>query len=120
MKWIGVSIMLVVSLFAGEEINKKWESNENCQTCHKEISEKWETSRHSNSHFSKNDLFKKSLMYIVEKNPAKILNEVKTDCATCHNPRLTIGQVSKDDKISLLMEHESTQKEYDTALNTKI
>lgn len=119
MRWIVVTLLLTASLFANEEINRKWESNENCEACHKEISTKWETSRHSNSHFSKNDLFKKSLMYIVAQNPTKILNEVKTDCATCHNPRLTIGQVSKDDKISLLMEHESTKKEYETALNTK-
>jgi mono/diheme cytochrome c family protein len=119
MKYILIGILLVTSLFSAEEIGKKWESNENCEACHMEISSKWETSRHSNSHFSKNDLFKKSLMYMVRKKNTLILDEVKTDCAKCHNPRITKSELSNNDKVSLLMGHESTKKEFNKALNSK-
>ena len=114
-----MSILLIVSLAASEEIGKKWESNENCEACHMDISSKWETSRHSNSHFSKNDLFKKSLMYIVGKKPTLILDEVKMDCAKCHNPRISKSKLSNDDKVSLLMGHDSTKEEYKKTLNSK-
>ena len=119
MKFIVMCIVLIASLSASEEIGKKWESNENCEACHMDISSKWETSRHANSHFSKNDLFKKSLMYIVEKKPTLILDEVKMDCAKCHNPRITKSKLSNDAKVSLLMEHESTKEEFKKTLNSK-
>jgi len=119
MKFIVIGLILVTSLFSAEEVGKKWESNENCEACHMEISSKWETSRHSNSHFSKNDLFKKSLMYMVSKKNTLILDEVKMDCAKCHNPRISKSKLSDNDKVSLLMGHESTQKEFDKALNSK-
>jgi len=119
MKHIVIGILLVTSIFASKEIGKKWETNKNCEACHMEISSKWETSRHSNSHFSKNDLFKKSLMYMVTKKNTLILDEVKMDCAKCHNPRITTSKLSNDDKVSLLMGHKSTKDTYKKTLESK-
>ena len=119
MKIMVLGLFLMVSLFANEELGKKWQSNKNCEACHTEISKKWETSRHSNSHFSKNDLFKKSLMYMIQKNPTLILDELKVSCATCHNPRITQDSVSRTDKFLLLMDIEDTKEKYHKALNTK-
>ena len=76
--WI-VSSLLIITFMHAQEINKKWETNENCEACHMDISGKWETSRHANSHFSKKDLFKKSLEYKVKKNHKFILEEVKVE-----------------------------------------
>lgn len=119
MKVIVISIFFIVSLFASEDINKKWASNKNCEACHTEISKKWETSRHSNSHFTKNDLFKKSLMYMIKKKPTLILDELKVSCAKCHNPRITQDSVTREDKFLLLLDMDDTKKKYDKALNTR-
>lgn len=117
MKFLIVYICLAASLSASAEINKKWETNKNCEACHTEISKTWETSRHSNSHFSKNDLYKKTLEYMVRKKPALILDEVKVGCAKCHNPRLLKKSMSNEDKILLAMGSDETAKEYGKALN---
>lgn len=111
--------MTTIVLMASEPLGKKWESNKNCEGCHTEISKTWETSRHSNSHFSKNDLFKKSLEYIVQKNPTRILEEVKVACAQCHNPRLAKRDLSKEEKIGLLFEDDQMKKEFHTILENR-
>jgi hypothetical protein len=41
------------------------------------------------------------------------------DCAKCHNPRISKSKLSNNDKVSLLLGHESTKKEFDKALNSK-
>jgi len=115
MKYLILSVCMLVSVSA--EINKKWETNKNCEACHSDISNTWETSRHSNSHFSKNDLYKKTLEYMVIKKPTLILDEVKVECAKCHNPRLTKKKISNEDKILLAMGNDDATKEYSKALD---
>ncbi len=114
MHWLMIVAMVwgVVTLSMGEELDKRWRSNKNCEACHQAISKKWETSRHANSHFSKNDLFKKSLEYIIRKNPTLILDEVKVECAQCHNPRLAKTDVSNEEKVALLFEDADTKKKF--------
>jgi len=120
MRWfIMAGLIWTAFLHAGEEINKKWQSNKNCEACHQKISQKWETSRHSNSHFSKNDLFKKSLEYIVRKNPTMILDEIKVECAQCHNPRLVKKDLSDEEKVGLLFEDTDMKKSFHHMLNNK-
>ncbi|SFV90264.1 hypothetical protein MNB_SV-4-1102 [hydrothermal vent metagenome] len=104
-------------LTASGALGKKWESNKNCEACHQEISKKWKTSRHAHSHFSKNDLFKKSLEYIVRKNPTIILDEVKVKCARCHNPRLTKRHISDEEKVGLLFGDHQTTKHFHSMLD---
>lgn len=119
MRSIGIFLIFTLLLGAEEKISKKWESSSNCFPCHTEIVKKWRLSRHANSHFSKNDLFKKTLQYIVKKRPNTILNEIKLKCAQCHNPRVVTKTLSSDDKLSLLMDHSTVQGKYTKALNTK-
>ena len=120
MKLFRISFILVaIMVLQAEEINVKWETNENCNACHMDISKRWETSRHANSHFSKNDLFRKSLEYMVQKNPTLILDEVKVDCAKCHNPRITKKTVEDKDKYLLLMGIEEKKQEMQHVLNTE-
>jgi len=113
-----VGLVWTVFLQSAEQMEKKWQSNKNCEACHQEISKKWETSRHSNSHFSKNDLFKKSLEYIVKEKPTMILDEVKVGCARCHNPRLAKSDMSNEEKVALLLEDADAKKEMKAMLNT--
>jgi len=120
MRWvIMMGLICFTILHAQEQLGKKWQSNKNCEACHQEISRKWETSRHSNSHFSKNDLFKQSLEYIVRKHPTRILDEVKIECAKCHNPRLLKQKVSDEEKVALLLDDEDAKKTFHDMLNTK-
>ncbi len=106
-------------LLSSEKIDKKWASNKNCEACHTKISTLWETSRHSNSHFSKNDLYKKSLEYIVEKSPKLILDEVKVECAKCHNPRITKKYMSSNDKILLALGVTAEEQKYKQILSAE-
>ncbi len=117
MKFFLLSLLIFVS--ASAEINKKWETNNNCEACHNDISSTWEGSRHSNSHFSKNDLFRKTLEFMVAQKPTLILDELKVECAGCHNPRLSKREMSDEEKILLAMENKSTAKEFQDALNTE-
>ncbi len=112
-----ILVALAVSLHA--TIDQKWSSNKNCQACHQKISKSWETSRHSNSHFTKNDLFKKSLEYIVLKNPKMVLEEIKVDCARCHNPRIAKDHLRTDEKILLALENDTTKEEFQDMLNAE-
>ena len=111
-------ILVSIGAFSGEVLDKKWESSANCYPCHTEIVKAWRTSRHAHSHFDKNDLFKKSLLYITKKKPTLILDEMKMKCAQCHNPRIVKSTLNDDDKVSMLLGHKSTQKAYKDMLES--
>jgi len=117
-----MKVLLYVILFIGSlyatRVDAQLDTSDNCKGCHLNITSKWETSRHANSHYSKNDLFKKSLEYIVKKNPTKILDEVKLECAKCHNPRVVYTKIDEDDKISILFDDKNLTQQYDKAFNS--
>lgn len=115
MKIIVISLMLLVSIFANED--KKWETNKNCEACHKEISQKWETSRHANSHFSKNELFRKSLEFM-QKETFSSMNELKLECARCHNPAVSKKNLKESDKFLIMLDLDFVNKKYDKILNS--
>ena len=112
-----VLVLIPLCLHAAEPPGKKWQSNKNCEACHGKISRAWETSRHANSHYSKNDLFMKSLKYIVRKNPMRILDEVKIECAQCHNPRLTKRNIAEEEKVELVLGYKDAKKKMHRALD---
>ena len=112
-----VTLLFLVSLQA-TQIDKKWATSQNCKGCHTNITSKWETSRHANSHYSKNDLFKQSLEYMAIKNPTKLTNEIKLECAKCHNPRITLSKVTTEDRFSLLFQDKNTTKTYNQAFES--
>jgi hypothetical protein len=118
MRLLFVSLM-ICGLIQAQEIDKKWQTSDNCKACHKNITSKWEQSRHANSHYSKNDLFKKTLEYMATKNPTKVVDEIKLECAKCHNPRIGIKNVKAEDKISILFEDENVTQKYNHAFETK-
>ncbi len=116
MRFIIISVILMTSIFA---LDKRWESNKDCEACHAKISSNWEKSRHAKSHFDNNDLFKKTLLYMVQEDSNLILNELKINCAKCHNPKIKQKSVSKSDKFLLLMDLDDTKEKYDKILNSK-
>jgi len=118
MKYILI-LLLLISSAPGAEMAKKWASTKNCEACHQKIAKTWESSRHANSHFSKNDLYKKSIEYMVAKNPEFLLDEMKVKCAKCHNPRVAKSMISDSDKILLALEDEDITEELKATLNTE-
>lgn len=115
MKNILLIIVFSITLYPKGEIG----TSDNCITCHRQFAEKWHTSRHAMSHFSKNDLFKKSLIFITKEHPEHLLSEMKLTCAKCHNPRVTRSSINADDKVSLLLQDSKTEEEVHRVLNSK-
>jgi len=112
-------ILLFSSLVNAAEVDKKWASVKNCEACHQNIAKHWENSRHANAHFSKNDLYKKSIEYMVMKNPQYIIDEMKVKCAKCHNPRISKNAMSDEEKILLILDDDSVKKEFSSVLNSE-
>jgi len=84
------------------EISKKYESALKCKVCHKRIVDEWSSSWHAKSHFENDEYFRKSLDYVSRKTH-KSLNAVKVQCATCHNPRISVTKTDTDYEIASVM-----------------
>ncbi len=97
--WLGVS-----TLFGAEvvEIDDKYQKSQNCKACHLRIVKEWEESWHSKSHFEKDEYFQKSVEYVSRKT-RKSLNGVKVECATCHNPRISVTSTDEHYEIAAVL-----------------
>ena len=116
MRFVLYTVLLSITLYAKQgEIG----TSDNCITCHRQFAEKWHASRHAMSHFSKNDLFKKSLMFITREHPELLLSEMKLKCAKCHNPRVTRSSINTEEKVSLLLQDSKTEEEIHRVLNSR-
>lgn len=91
-------------LFGAEvvKVGERFESSTKCKVCHKRIVQEWEKSWHAKSHFAKDEYFAKSLKYVSRKT-RKSLNAVKVQCATCHNPRISVTKTDENYDIAAVM-----------------
>lgn len=112
------SIVLYPSLnFASSDIVQKFTNPNNCQGCHREHVMDWKTSLHSQSHETKNELYKVVLDYVANKMHIP-KTEVVLRCGTCHNPRLEVKESSKDYMFAKAFGIETqTTEQVDSALN---
>ena len=83
-------------------IDKKYQKSVECRVCHKRIVDEWSHSWHAKSHFLKDEYFKKSIEYVSRKT-RRSLTSVKIECATCHNPRISVTKTSKEYEIAAVM-----------------
>ncbi len=104
-----MKIFLLITLVLGSlfgakvvKVSEKYESSLKCKICHKRIVEEWSNSWHAKSHFSKDEYFRKSLQYVSRKTH-RSLNAVKVECATCHNPRISVTNTGEDYEIASVM-----------------
>ena len=107
MKLCPLSLLLScsISLFAAAEVVKvdtKFQDSKSCKACHLRIVKEWEESWHSRSHYENDEYFRKSLDYYARKT-RKNPNAVKVECATCHNPRISVTSTSDDYEIAAVM-----------------
>ncbi len=117
-RWTIIALALLGSwgLLEGEQIDPRYATNRNCEACHTAISKQWQTSRHAHSHFTKNDLYDKTLDYIVAHELTKTKEEIVVECAKCHNPRIEKRSINSADKLGLLLDID--KKSLDRILET--
>ena len=111
-------ILFLIGLLFGfvfaDKISSKYMVATNCAGCHKWVVDKWRTSMHAHSHYSKDPLYKKSLEYM-SKRLHRPLAALEIKCAQCHNPRMSVKRLSEDEIISRAVGIGS--KKTDQALN---
>ena len=101
MKILIILIATLMSLYSAQvvKVDKKYQTSDNCINCHQRIVTEWKDSWHSKSHYKNDEYFQASVDY-VKKKSRKSLNAVKIQCATCHNPRISVTKTSLSDEVS--------------------
>jgi hypothetical protein len=104
MKVLLLVFVVLSSLFGAKvvKLSEKYESAMKCKVCHKRIFNEWSSSWHAKSHFENDEYFRKSLQYVSRKTH-RSLNAVKVECATCHNPRISVTKTGEDYEIASVM-----------------
>ncbi len=112
MKIIVSCLLFITSLYAAKpvQLSSKYESAHKCKTCHSEIVNEWSTSWHAKSHYEKDEFFQKSIDFISKKRRQNI-NVVKIQCAKCHNPRISVTEVSDEYNVIATLGLDSDTKE---------
>ena len=97
-------IFLSVSLFAASNVavGEMFENSNKCKACHLHIVNDWKNSWHAKSHYKNDEYFRKTIDY-VQRKTRKSLNSVKIQCATCHNPRISVTSTDVDYEIDVVM-----------------
>jgi len=88
---------------AAPKLNDKFADSTNCKKCHMHIVKQWSHSYHAKSHYNSDEYFRRSIDY-VQRKTRKPLNAVKVQCATCHNPRISVTSTGIDYAIDSVME----------------
>ena len=100
-----VSILLsTFVLYAAQvvEVGDRFKESAQCKTCHSHLVSDWENSWHAKSHYKNDEYFRASIDYVSRKT-RKSLNGVKIQCATCHNPRISVTSTGIDYEIMAVM-----------------
>ena len=99
------SILVVINSLFGAgvvEVEEMFQQSQNCKACHMHIVKDWEKSWHARSHYNSDEYLKATMDYVSRKT-RKSLNSVKVQCATCHNPRISVTSTGMDYEIDAVM-----------------
>lgn len=80
------------------QIGDKFKDSTKCKACHSPIVKQWEQSWHAKSHYDSDEYFQKTIDYVARKDNRKSLNTIKIECATCHNPRISVTSTNAEDE----------------------
>ena len=119
MKYL-ISLLLLISFgncAKVVEVGEKFKSSENCQACHNHLVQEWDESWHSKSHYKNDEYFRASVDYVSRKTH-KSLNAIKVECATCHNPRISVTSTDTDYEIAAVLGLDKNSK-VNKAVNDK-
>jgi nitrate/TMAO reductase-like tetraheme cytochrome c subunit len=105
MKIFFLVFILGLSLYGAKvvEIEERFQKSQSCKACHMHIVKDWEKSWHAKSHYNSDEYFKATIDYVSRKT-RKSLNGVKVQCATCHNPRISVTSTGMDYEIAAVMD----------------
>ncbi|MFT7860672.1 MAG: multiheme c-type cytochrome [Sulfurimonas sp.] len=104
MKFFLVFLLTVSFSFGAEvvDVDERYQDSTKCKVCHQRIVNEWSDSWHAKSHFKNDEYFQKSIEYVSRKKRRSI-NGVKVECATCHNPRISVTETGVDYEIAAVM-----------------
>jgi nitrate/TMAO reductase-like tetraheme cytochrome c subunit len=119
MKIVLLVLLFITTLFAAKvvKVDEKFQHSQKCKACHLRIVNEWSESWHSKSHYKNDEYFRKSMDYVARKT-YKSLNSVKVQCATCHNPRISVTSTDANYEIDAVMGL-SKGSAVDKAVNSK-
>ena len=121
MKAFLVILLGFTALFSAKvvEVEDRFQDSQSCKACHLRIVNEWEESWHSKSHYENDEYFKASIDYVSRKT-RKSLNSVKVQCATCHNPRISVTSTNADYEIDAVMGFDKDSKVNQAVNNSAI
>lgn len=99
------SFLVVLStLFAAKvvKVEERFQKSQSCKACHIHLVQDWEKSWHAKSHYNKDEYYRATVDYVSRKS-RKSVNGVKVQCATCHNPRISVTSTDLDYEIDAVM-----------------
>lgn len=104
MKFLLLFLLGWSALFSAKvvKVDERFQDSQSCKACHLRIVSEWEESWHSKSHYQNDEYFRASIDYVSRKT-RKSLNSVKVQCATCHNPRISVTSTGEDYEIAAVM-----------------
>lgn len=111
MKHFALFLLACTFLFGAKvvEVDEQFQKSQSCKACHLQIVKDWEESWHAKSHYANDEYFKASIDYVSRKT-RKSLNAIKVECATCHNPRISVTKTGMDYEIMSVMELDKGSK----------
>jgi hypothetical protein len=89
---LGVALYGAVAVNVGD----KFKDSGKCKSCHSHFVKQWENSWHAKSHYDNDEYFRKTIDYVARKNNRKSLNTIKIECASCHNPRISVTSTTAE------------------------
>ena len=104
-----LTMLTILSAAQVVEVSKEYQTSQKCKSCHLQIVKDWGQSWHSKSHYSKDEYFRATIEYVARKT-RKSLNSVKVQCATCHNPRISVTSTDLDYEVQVLMKLDKNSK----------
>ncbi|MDY0117568.1 MAG: multiheme c-type cytochrome [Sulfurimonadaceae bacterium] len=104
MKIIISIVLFLTTLVAAKpvDVGERFSDSAKCKACHLHIVKEWEESWHAKSHYDNDEYLRATTDYVSRKT-RKSLNGVKVQCATCHNPRISVTKTGIDYEIMAVM-----------------
>lgn len=97
MRWLLWLGLIGFGAYAAEvvAVGDRFKDSGKCKACHNPIVTQWENSWHAKSHYDNDEYFRKTIDYVGRKS-RKSLNTIKIECATCHNPRISVTSTTAE------------------------
>lgn len=107
-----LAVVLGIGTLWGAEVVKvgdRFKNSQSCKACHLHIVKDWEESWHAKSHYQNDEYYRATVDYLSRKT-RRSSNGIQVECATCHNPRISVTEAGMDYEIAAVMELDKGSK----------